>query len=176
MHPAHNLVLTGFMGTGKTTVGQKLALRLGMEFVDTDELIEARHGPISRIFAEQGEEEFRAIERGVARELGAKKGVVIATGGRMVLDSESYESLSRHGSIFCLVATPDEIHRRVVSDETRRYRPLLQVDNPRERIVELMIERQADYDRFTQVNTDHADPNAIADEIARLWSGHGRVT
>lgn len=176
MHPARNLVLTGFMGTGKTTVGQKLADELGMEFVDTDELIESRHGPISRIFAEQGEEGFRAIERGVARELGAKKGLVIATGGRMVLDCDSYESLSRHGSIFCLVATPDEIHRRVVSDETRRDRPLLQVDNPRERINQLMVERQADYDRFTQVNTDHADPSEIVDEIARLWSDQDRAT
>ena len=67
MHPEHNLVLTGFMGTGKTTVGYQLAQKLGMEFVDTDEMIESRHGPISRIFAERGEGEFRAIEREVAR-------------------------------------------------------------------------------------------------------------
>src|SRR3970040_282740 len=102
MHPEHNLVLTGFMGTGKTTVGHALAVKLGMEFVDTDELIEARHGPIARIFAEQGEAEFRAIERTVARELGQRTGLVIATGGRMILDPENFQSLSKNGRIFCL--------------------------------------------------------------------------
>ena len=65
----HNVVLTGFMGTGKTTVGRLLAEDLGYEFVDTDELIERRHGPIAEIFASRGEEAFRQIERDVAAEL-----------------------------------------------------------------------------------------------------------
>lgn len=172
MHPEHNLVLTGFMGTGKTTVGHALAGKLGMEFVDTDELIETRHGPISRIFAEKGEAGFRAIEREVARELGDKAGLVIATGGRMILDPENFQALSRNGRIFCLVATPDEIHNRVVNDEKRRDRPLLQVEDPRQRIVELMVERKHDYERFPQLVTDHAGPDVIADEVAELWSGH----
>ncbi len=172
MHPEHNLVLTGFMGTGKTTVGYQLAQKLGMEFVDTDEMIESRHGPISRIFAERGEGEFRAIEREVARELGAKTGLVIATGGRMILDPENFKSLSRNGRIFCLVATPEEIHHRVMSDETRRDRPLLQVEDPRERIIELLSERQGEYGRFPQLVTDHAGPGVIADEVAQLWSSH----
>jgi len=172
MHPEHNLVLTGFMGTGKTTVGHALAAKLDMEFVDTDELIEARHGPIARIFADLGEAEFRAIERRVARELGEKTGLVIATGGRMILDPENFKSLSKNGRIFCLVATPDEIHQRVINDETRRDRPLLQVEDPRERIIELMVERQHDYERFPQLVTDHAGPDVIADEVAQLWSSH----
>jgi len=172
MHPEHNLVLTGFMATGKTTVGYQLAHKLGMEFVDTDELIESRHGPISRIFAERGEGEFRAIEREVARELGAKTGLVIATGGRMILDPENFKALSSNGRIFCLVATPEEIHHRVVNDETRRDRPLLQVEDPQERIIELMFERQDDYGRFPQLVTGHAGPGVIADEVAQLWSSH----
>ena len=172
MHPEHNLVLTGFMGTGKTTVGNQLAQKLGMVFVDTDEMIESRHGPISRIFAERGEGEFRAIEREVARELGAKTGLVIATGGRMILDPENFKALSRNGRIFCLVATPEEIHHRVMSDETRRDRPLLQVEDPRERIIELLSERQGEYGRFPQLVTDHAGPGVIADEVAQLWSSH----
>jgi 3-dehydroquinate synthase len=172
MHPGHNLVLTGFMGTGKTTVGHALAVKLGMEFVDTDELIEARHGPIAKIFAEGGEAGFRAIEQRVARELGERTGLVIATGGRMILDPENFQSLSRNGRIFCLVATPDEIHHRVINDETRRDRPLLQVEDPRERIIELMVERQHDYERFPQLVTDHAGPDVIADEVAQLWSSH----
>lgn len=169
MQPDHNLILTGFMGTGKTTVGQRLASKLGMEFVDTDELIESRHGPISRIFAERGEGEFRAIERAIARELGSKTGLVIATGGRMVLDPENVRELGKNGRIFCLVATPEEIHQRVVGDETRRDRPLLQVEDPQQRIIELMLERQGEYEGFPQVITDNADPGVIADEVARLW-------
>jgi shikimate kinase len=146
----HNLVLTGFMGTGKTTVGRELALRLDMEFVDTDELIESRHGPIAAIFEKLGEAAFREMERAIAVELGQRRGLVIATGGRMVLDPVSSTELSRHGRIFCLAATPDEVHRRVI---------------------ELMAERQDDYGRFPQVITDNRDPVAIANEVAELWNG-----
>jgi shikimate kinase len=70
-----------------------------------------------------------------------------------------------------LVATPDEIHRRVTDDPLRPDRPLLKVDDPRERIIELMAERQDDYGRFPQLITDNRDPGAIADEVAELWRG-----
>jgi shikimate kinase len=166
----HNLVLTGFMGTGKTTVGRELALRLDMEFVDTDELIESRHGPIAAIFEKLGEAAFREMERAIAVELGQRRGLVIATGGRMVLDPVSSTELSRHGRIFCLAATPDEVHRRVTNDALRQDRPLLKTDNQRERIIELMAERQDDYGRFPQVITDNRDPVAIANEVAELWN------
>lgn len=171
MQPYHNLVLTGFMGTGKTTVGRELALKLDMEFVDTDALIESRHGPIPAIFEEQGEAVFRDMERVIAVELGQRRGLVIATGGRMILDPVGFTELSRHGRIFCLVATPDEIHRRVTDDPLRPDRPLLNVDDPRERIIELMAERQDDYGRFPQLITDNRDPETIADEVAELWRG-----
>jgi 3-dehydroquinate synthase len=172
MRPEHNLVLTGFMGTGKTTVGHELALKLGMEFVDTDAIIEDRHGPISRIFEERGEAEFRAIERQVAAELGQRTGLVIATGGRMILDPVNYRELSRNGRIFCLVATPDEVHYRVTNDALRRDRPLLRVDDPMQRIVELMTEREGEYIRFPQLTTGHAGPIEIAAEVAELWKSH----
>jgi shikimate kinase len=158
------------MATGKTTVGLELARKLGMEFVDTDELIASRHGPITGIFAERGEAEFRAIEREVAQELGARSGLVIATGGRMLLDPDSFTALSETGLVFCLVAGPETIYQRVIDDQLRRDRPMLQVDDPRERIVELMAERQDDYARFKQVQTDDMEPGEVADEIARLWN------
>ncbi|HEU4320386.1 MAG TPA: 3-dehydroquinate synthase [Acidimicrobiia bacterium] len=170
MQPDHNLILTGFMGTGKTTVGQRLASKLGMEFVDTDELIESRHGSISQIFAERGEEGFRELERTIARELGSLSGHVIATGGRMMLDPVNFAELSRTGRIFCLVATPDEILNRVTNDPSRRDRPLLQVDDPKQRIVELMADREGQYERFPQLTTDRVAPDAIADEVVGLWS------
>jgi shikimate kinase len=171
--PQQSLVLTGFMGTGKTTVGRELALRLRMDFVDTDELIESRHGPISSIIVEHGETRFRAIEREVARELGEQGGLVIATGGKMVLDPEACRSLSKNGRIFCLVASPQAIQQRLIDDESGTERPLLRVEDPSRRIVELMAERAKDYARFEQVPTDDATPGEVADEIVRLWSASG---
>jgi len=172
MGPDHNLVLTGFMGTGKTAVGRELALKLGMEFVDTDEVIETRHGPIAQIFEKQGEAAFRDMERELAKELGERKGLVIATGGRTMLDPANFQELSKNGRVFCLVATPETIHHRVAKDDSRKERPLLQADDPRRRITELMAERAPDYDRFPQVVTDYGSPSTIADEVANLWHGH----
>jgi shikimate kinase len=173
MPSGRNLVLTGFMGTGKTTVGRELASRLEMGFVDTDELIESRHGPITGIFAQQGEARFREIERDVAEEVGAAKGLVVATGGRMALDSDSARSLSRNGLIICLVATPETIYQRITSGDMHRERPLLQADDVSQRIDELMSDRADDYARFPQVATDSATPGEVVDEIVRLWTEAG---
>jgi shikimate kinase len=163
-----NLVLTGFMGTGKTTVGQLLARRLGREFVDTDVVIEERHGPIEEIFELRGESAFREIERELAAELGQRTELVIATGGRMLLDPENVEALSRNGRIFCLVASPDEVYVRVTSDTARENRPLLDVADPRQRIVELLEERGPHYARFPQLSTDGVDPEAVVEEVLKL--------
>jgi shikimate kinase/3-dehydroquinate synthase len=160
-----NVVLTGFMGTGKTTVGRLLADELGFEFVDTDRLIEERHGPIADIFATRGEEAFREIERGVATELASRTGLVISTGGRMMLDPGNVRALSANGRVFCLVATPEEVFERVTSDPSRIDRPLLKVPDPRERIVELMSERNPEYRRFPQLVTDARTPEAVARDL-----------
>jgi shikimate kinase len=165
-----NLILTGFMGTGKTTVGRLVAQRLGREFVDTDLIIEERHGPIDEIFDRQGESAFRDIERALAQELGQRSGLVIATGGRMLLDPENVRVLSKNGRIFCLVATPEEIYDRVTGDPSRVKRPLLEVEDPKQRIVELLGERGPDYGRFPQLTTDQIEPEVIAQELADLWT------
>ena len=170
MSPDNNLILTGFMGTGKTTVGRLVAEKLGRQFVDTDLVIEERHGPIQEIFDRQGESGFRDIERALAAELGRRKGIVIATGGRMLLDPENFKVLSENGRIFCLVATPEEIYHRVAGDSSRVNRPLLDVEDPKQRIIELLDERGPDYARFTQLMTDQVEPDVIAQELADLWS------
>jgi 3-dehydroquinate synthetase/shikimate kinase len=167
--PSSNIVLTGFMGTGKTTVGRLLADRLGKRFVDTDGLIEQRHGPIPRIFGDHGEARFREIERLVAAELADESDLVIATGGKMMLDPANIATLGRSGRVFCLVATVDEILERVVAgDDPAVERPLLAVPDPRRRIVGLLAERAPEYRRFAQVITDGRAPDAIVDDLAGL--------
>ncbi len=163
------------MGTGKTTVGRLLAAELGFEFVDTDVLIEQRHGPIPAIFADQGEQAFRDIERGIAAELASRTGLVISTGGRMMLDPANVRALSANGRVFCLVATPEEVFDRVTNDPSRVDRPLLRVPDPRQRIVELMTERDPEYRRFPQLITDQLTPEAVARDLRTVTSSDPRT-
>lgn len=162
-----NIVLTGFMGTGKSTVGRIVADRLGREFVDSDEVIESEFGPIGRIFAIDGEAGFREKERTVALNLASRHGAVIATGGGMLLDPVAVDAFERHGSIFCLRADPTEILRRVLGD-SQVDRPLLGDSDPRARILELLEAREQAYSRFTQISTDNKTPHQVADEVCSL--------
>ncbi|MFC1532897.1 3-dehydroquinate synthase [Thermodesulfobacteriota bacterium] len=160
-----NIILTGFMATGKTTVGKLLAEQLGYEFVDTDELIEASSGKtIAEIFREKGEQAFRKMESDLARDLADKEGLVISTGGRLMLDSDNAEVLSRRGRVFCLVATPEEILERAEHDTGMR-RPLLEVPNPIERIMELMQQREEGYGLFPQLVTSEKVPKVVTKNL-----------
>lgn len=166
--PRRNVVLTGFMGTGKTTVGRLLAARLGYRFVDTDAVIEAEHGPIPQIFAEHGEGAFRRLEREVAARLATESGLVVSTGGRMLVDPVNAERLSSTGSIVCLTATVDTILERVNADGSQVTRPMLAGDDVRARVTDLLAERRPAYARFAQIATDDRDPRSIVDDVVRL--------
>jgi shikimate kinase len=148
-----NIILTGFMGTGKSSVGRLLAERLGYTFVDTDDVIAHRCGrAVHEIFRREGEEAFRAREAALARELAAGKRQVIATGGRLMLDADNAAVLSRHGRVFCLWASAEEIMARVAAD-TAAVRPLLAGPDPESRIRALYAERREGYARFTPIMT-----------------------
>jgi len=163
-----NVVLTGFMGTGKTTVGRVLAEQLGYEFVDTDDVIEARHGPITAIFAEHGEGTFRRYERDVAEELAGRDGLVVATGGRMMIDAVNAERLGATGDVFCLVATVDTVLDRVAQRGEADDRPMLAGDDVRGTVERLLAERAPIYAMFQAIDTDGRAPDDIAAEIAVL--------
>ena len=102
-----NIVLTGFMGTGKSTIGRGLATRLGYKFVDTDAMIVERHGTIAQIFEKGGEGAFRQLERDTAVELAGRSGCVISTGGRFMLDEHNASVLTPTSDVFALVAEPE---------------------------------------------------------------------
>ena len=158
----YNVILTGFMGTGKTTIGRLLAEKLNFRFVDTDLMIEEWSGKtIAEIFVEDGEKAFRQMERDTARRLGDELGQVISTGGRMMLDPENVSVLNPTGRIFCLTASPEEILRRVLSDNGGMERPLLKGDDPAGRITSLLSERRDKYGQFPQIDTENKSPEEI---------------
>jgi shikimate kinase len=163
-----NIILTGFMATGKTVVGTMLAEQMGYEFVDTDELIVKRSGmPIAEIFDKKGEAAFRRFERDLAQELGKKDGLVVSTGGGLMLDPANVAALSRRGRIFCLVATPEEIFNRVSNDK-HVNRPLLNVDDPMHQIVEMMTRREEGYGRFPQIVTSGKTPEEVTRSLLTI--------
>lgn len=164
-----NIILTGFMGSGKSAVGKALADRLGYRFVDTDRLIEARAGrTVAEIFEREGEESFRAWEANVARALAEERATVIATGGRLMLDSKNAQMLGSNGQVFCLTANPDEIVKRLQMEDAKR--PLLAVPNPDARIMELLAKRAEGYARFPQIRTDNKSIEQVATEIQLLMN------
>jgi shikimate kinase len=128
MIPSDNLFLIGLMGAGKTTVGRLLAKHRGMEFIDSDQAIEACCGvSIPTIFEIEGEAGFRRRETAKIDELSRRHGVVLATGGGAVLDPLNRAHLKARGTVVYLRATPHELYLRTRHDKNR---PLLQTDDP----------------------------------------------
>jgi shikimate kinase/3-dehydroquinate synthase len=166
---ARNLVLTGFMGTGKTRIGREVARRLGRPFVDMDAEIEARSGkPIPRIFAKDGEAAFRRMEADLCQELGSQTGCVIATGGGALLDVANREAMMRGGIVVCLTSDVDEIQRRLSEGDAPR-RPLLEVPDPRAEIERLLAARQDAYAVIPwQVDTAGSSVEEVVERVIQL--------
>ena len=163
-----NIVLVGFMGTGKTSVGQRLARRLGMTYVDTDDIIEQTAGRrITDIFNQHGELYFRELESDAVRKVSRLDDHVISTGGGVVLRAENLEFLKRNGVVFCLMATSEEIWARV-KHET--HRPLLKAPNPVKKIHEMLKDREAYYALADcMIRTDGVPIERVADKIIEVF-------
>ncbi|WP_066637659.1 shikimate kinase [Desulfolucanica intricata] len=139
----YNVVLIGFMGTGKTVVGKRLAARLNKKFIDTDAEIEKVTGKtIEQIFARDGVIRFRSEETLLARKLENQENTVISTGGGMVLDPENIRLFKKNGIIIGLSASPEIIYQRV---KHKRNRPLLNKGDLKTKIKELLDERTESY-------------------------------
>ena len=138
-----NFILVGPMGAGKSTVGRRLAARLGLEFIDSDAEIERRCGvDIPLIFELEGEAGFRAREKAMIGELATRDGIVLATGGGAVLDSDNRRALAAGGTVIYLYTPVAEQLRRVGGD---RHRPLLATADPEARLTELLHQRDPLY-------------------------------
>ena len=139
-----NLILIGFMGTGKTSVGMRVAKSLGLRFVDTDRLIVRKAGkPIPKIFEESGEEAFRELETQILKKCAAGADQVISTGGGIVTLERNREILREAGYVIWLKASPETIYERV---KRNRNRPLLQTPDPQKTIREMLAARNALYE------------------------------
>lgn len=159
-----NIILTGFMGVGKTSVGTRLARDLGYTFIDTDELIEADQKiAITEIFSSFGEPYFRDVETRILRRVLEGEDQVVSTGGGAVIRDENREIFKERGLTVCLTASPEVIYNRI-RHET--HRPLLQVAEPLARIRELLGERERFYRQADFViDTSDKTVDQVIDEI-----------
>jgi len=152
-----NICLVGMMGAGKTSVGRLLARHLGKTFYDSDHVIEARTGvKIAVIFDLEGEAGFRQREAGVIAELTALSGIVLATGGGVVLDPANRELLKARGTVVYLRASVNELWNRTRHD---RNRPLLRTGDPFARLSELHAQRDPLYREVADVVIETGSQN-----------------
>ncbi|MDI6751274.1 MAG: shikimate kinase [bacterium] len=168
MSMVKNIVLIGFMGSGKTSVGKALSMKLNLPYVDSDGVIEAEEKrPISQIFEEDGESYFRDKEIEVIESLSERRGWIISTGGGVVLNPENIFNLKRNGLIFYLKTTPSVIYNRIKDDSTR---PLVNVSNPLERIENLLRRRTWLYEESADyvVDTSSLTIDEVRDKIIKI--------
>lgn len=160
-----NIFLIGPMGAGKSTIGRRLARKLKLKFLDSDQAIENRTGArIALIFEIEGEEGFRKRESEIIEELTKQTGVVLATGGGVVLNPSNRQKLAERGLVVYLRTGLDQLLKRTARDTKR---PLLNTDNPRERIKELLNTRTPLYEEIADliVDTDKQPVTQIVEEI-----------
>lgn len=166
--PSRNLLLIGFMGTGKTTISRALCKRLPMKEVDVDAFIVTRAGKtISAIFAEDGEAAFRQMETEILRELQQQSGLIISCGGGMAMQDINIPIMKQNGLVLLLTASPKTVFRRVCRG---KHRPLLDGKMNVPAIAKLMELRRAKYEAAADltVATDHKTVSQICEEIVSL--------
>jgi shikimate kinase len=157
------------MGTGKTAIGRLLAQHFNIQLVNTDELIQKKESMvINNIFVEKGEPYFRKVEREVIKEVSKKENIVIDAGGGVVINNDNITDLKKHGIIFCLNTTPEEILKRT---KRHAHRPLLNVEDPLEGIKCLLQKRKDCYKKADyQIDTTDKSTNEVFQEIVRIYN------
>lgn len=160
-----NIFLVGPMGSGKSSVGRQLARKKKLRFIDCDQVIIDRTGvEISLIFEIEGENGFRKREKDIIDKLTAEDGIVLATGGGAVLDPDNRNHLTGRGTVIYLRASIDQILKRTRKDTKR---PLLNTDNPAEKLRQILAEREAYYEEVADmiIDTDNRTVKNVVEEI-----------
>ncbi len=167
MSKCDNIILIGFMGVGKTTVGKLLAQRMGYRFVDVDQVIEKETGlSIPQIFSMYGEGHFRQLEGETIRRVLVHSGIVLATGGGAVMDPANFSFLMENGCVVALDASEETLWERLKSCKDR---PMLYSDNPREKMRALLeMRRPVYYKAHFVVQVDGKSPHEVVDEIITM--------
>ncbi len=164
-----NIVLIGYRGSGKSTVGRKLATRLKLRFVDIDDLIEERQGvPISDIVKSHGWGHFRKLERSAIEEISKEDRLIIAPGGGAVLDTENVEALRKNGFIIWLKAGKQTLLKRLSQDPwTNTQRPTLTGKETAEEFKEVMSLREPIYEKASeiQIDTSMIDIDTVVENV-----------
>ncbi|MDM8527454.1 shikimate kinase [Anaerolineales bacterium HSG24] len=165
---APNIVLAGFMGTGKSIIGKQLAHKLSLPFLDMDELIEEREGrSINQIFATDGEPYFRQLEVALCQELAKRSGSVIATGGGTLIPEANFKVMAETGLVICLDCEPDALWQRIGDSENRPM--LAEQDETRlNRLMNLLKQRQPAYQRIPyHIDVTHHSPVELVEQIIK---------
>jgi len=163
-----NIVLVGFMGSGKTTVGKRLSKKFGMDFLDTDSLVEKKLGlDIVKIFSTHGESKFREVESKVVREIACLNNTVISTGGGAVLNEKNLLLLARNSLVVFLRADILTIKKRL---EHSRDRPILSVEGGRKEIPAQLKERLPNYNRADLIVDANKSVQSVVEEISEHLS------
>lgn len=150
--PPTNLILIGFMGSGKTSIGKRLASILNYDYFDTDQLIvEQTKMSIAQLIEQRGEAAFRKLESEVLENFLEKKNCVLSTGGGIVLHSKNQELLPQLGTLIWLHASPDVLFERATRQS---HRPLLEVEYPRRTFHQLLTARLLLYESLSHVKID----------------------
>ena len=161
-----NIVLVGFMGSGKSLVSKEISRRLKKEVISTDDLIEKREGKsIADIFRDSKETYFRKLEKEVVKEVAAKQGVIIDCGGGVVLDEENIKTLKENGILFYLKASAECLYQQI---QLGKPRPLLQVPDPLGKVKELLKQRENYYSKADHtIDCDFTTVDDMANKILR---------
>ena len=160
-----NIVLIGFMGTGKSSIGTRLAQKMNMRFIDMDKEIEQVCGmSIAEMFKRYGEVRFRSEETLMAKKVGQDQDLVVATGGGAVIKPENIAALRENGIFVCLDASPADIYARV--NRKKGTRPLLKKNASIEEIAQMVEEREPFYAcADIRIDTTGKNPELIVNEI-----------
>lgn len=166
-----NIYLVGFMGVGKSAVGRSLARQLQMRFLDSDRSIEHFVGKaVADIFADEGEERFRELEREFVERGHPTRGVVVSCGGGLVVQDGMVERLQKRGLVYCLFASVETILART---QHNNRRPLLNVPDPGKRVKELLAKREAVYKQAgTGISTENRSIHEVVHHIVRHYEHH----